>query len=332
MQKALIIQTAFLGDVILATPVIEKLKKAYPDITIDFLLKKGNHPILENHPYLRNLYLFDKRNKWDSFWKLNAQIRKEKYNLVVNLHRHFSSGLFAVLSGADQIIGFDKNPLSFFYHRKYGHRFEPDSNLHEIERNQTLLSEIIDEEILMPRLYPTEKDFVAVKRDQPYVSISPASVWYTKQWPTPKWIDLINHIPPKYEIILTGGPADRKLCDEILSGVERKGVYNTCGDYSMMESVALISKATMNFANDSAPLHMASAVNAPTAAVFCSTAPEFGFFPLSDQSKVFETQLNLSCRPCGIHGRKKCPEGHFSCTQIDVDPMIDWIYQRESQK
>lgn len=332
MQKALIIQTAFLGDVILATPVIEKLKKAFPDITIDFLLKKGNERLLENHPHLRKVYLFDKKNKWDSFWKLNSQIRSEKYHLVINLHRFFSSGLLAVFSGADQIIGFDKNPLSFFYHRKYAHRFEPDSMLHEIERNQTLLSEIIDEELLMPKLYPTKSDFEAVARKTPYVSISPASVWHTKQWPAKKWSELINHIPDHYDVILTGSPADRNLCDVILSGVKRGGVYNTCGDFSMLESVALISKAVMNYVNDSAPLHMASAVNAPVAAVFCSTTPGFGFYPLSNQSRVFETAQKLSCRPCGIHGRKKCPEGHFNCINIEINPMVDWIYEAESKK
>ncbi len=332
MQKALIIQTAFLGDVILATPIIEKLKKAYPGITIDFLLKKGNQPLLENHPHLRKVYLFDKKDKWNSFWRLTGQIRKEKYSLVINLHRYFSSGMFSVLSGANHIIGFDKNPLSFFYHRKYAHRFEPDSMLHEIERNQTLLSELIDEEILMPRLYPTEDDYQAARWNKPYVCICPASVWYTKQWPVPNWINLIDKIPEHYDVILSGGPADRELCDEIVAGVNRKGVYNKSGDYTMLESIALIAKATMNYVNDSAPLHMASAMNAPVAAVFCSTIPGFGFYPLSDQSKVFETPKKLSCRPCGIHGRKSCPEGHFSCVKMDHEPMIDWLFRADAKK
>ena len=69
----------------------------------------------------------------------------------------------------------------------------------------------------------------------------------------------------------------------------------------------------MNFVNDSAPMHLASSVNAKTTAIFCSTVPEFGFGPLSDLSQVVEIKEKLKCRPCGLHGKKACPEGHFKC-------------------
>jgi heptosyltransferase-2 len=69
----------------------------------------------------------------------------------------------------------------------------------------------------------------------------------------------------------------------------------------------------MNYVNDSAPMHFASAVNAPVTAIYCSTIPAFGYGPLSDNSNIVETHEQLSCRPCGLHGYKACPQGHFKC-------------------
>ena len=80
-----------------------------------------------------------------------------------------------------------------------------------------------------------------------------------------------------------------------------------------MESAALMKDAVMNFVNDSAPMHLASAVNAPLCTIYCSTVPGFGFGPLSDISEVIEVDEELNCRPCGLHGHRSCPEGHFKC-------------------
>ena len=75
----------------------------------------------------------------------------------------------------------------------------------------------------------------------------------------------------------------------------------------------------MNYVNDSAPMHIASAMNAPVTAIYCSTIKEFGFGPLSDVSYVIEEKQNIACRPCGLHGHKACPLGHFQCA-MDIQP------------
>jgi len=85
------------------------------------------------------------------------------------------------------------------------------------------------------------------------------------------------------------------------------------GKLTFMQSAALMRDAVMNFVNDSAPQHFASAMNAPVTAIFCSTVPAFGFGPLSDNSAIIETDEKLSCKPCGLHGFKSCPEKHFKC-------------------
>ncbi len=103
-------------------------------------------------------------------------------------------------------------------------------------------------------------------------------------------------------------------------------MYNLAGKLSFLQTAALMKDATMNYVNDSAPLHIASSVNAPVTAIFCSTVPSFGFGPLSEKSFIVEIQEIIPCRPCGLHGFKKCPEKHFKCAyNIKSEQLIDKI-------
>jgi heptosyltransferase-2 len=179
-----------------------------------------------------------------------------------------------------------------------------------------------------PRLYPSDNDFKRVVPGGPYVCMAPASVWFTKQFPAPKWIALIAALPEQYTIYLMGGKGDVALCEEIKSKAGSARVEVLAGQLSFLESAALMKNARMNFVNDSAPLHFASAMNAPVAAMFCSTIPAFGFGPLSDVSFVFETKEQLDCRPCGLHGKAACPKGHFKCANIDIDTISKCMERR----
>ena len=334
-MKILIIQTAFIGDVVLATAIIEKLYDFYPQASIDFLLRKGNEGLLVNHPYINRLIIFDKRHrKILNMWDVIKNVRLEKYDYVINLHRFASSGLITVLSGAGQTSGFDKNPFSLFFNRKIKHEIyqkQGDKLVLEVERNQALIAHFTDKQYVLPKLYPSEKDYEKVKTTLPYICIAPASVWFTKQFPVEKWVALINEISEdsNFKIYLLGAAGDYALCNEIKERCNRdkEGLIEImAGKLSFLESAALMKNAKMNFCNDSAPLHIASAMNAPVTAVFCSTVPQFGFVPLSEQKFVIETAENLSCRPCGLHGHRKCPKQHFRCANnISVDDIWEKI-------
>ncbi|MCG8410172.1 MAG: glycosyltransferase family 9 protein [Bacteroidales bacterium] len=314
MKKFLIIQTAFIGDVILATPIIEKLYNFYPNDQIDFLLRKGNESLLKDHPHVSNILIWDKKtDKTKNLFRMIKQIRETKYDYVINLQRFLSTGIITTFSKGKCKIGFDKNPLSFMFNHKVKHKIGEGN--HEIERNINLISEITDNEICKPRLYPSEKDFELISQytNEPYICIAPTSVWFTKQYPADKWIELIDSIRSEYRIYLIGGKDDRTVCDSIISDSKNTKIKNLCGELSFLQTSALMTNAVMNYVNDSAPMHMASSMNAKTTAVFCSTVPDFGFGPLSDCSKIVEIEEFLDCRPCGLHGAKKCPQGHFKC-------------------
>jgi heptosyltransferase-2 len=327
MKKILIIQTAFIGDVILATPLIEKLKNFYPKADIDFLLRKGNEGLLRDHPKINQLLIWDKKkSKYNSLAKLGREVRRNKYDLLINLQRFASSGILTTSSKAKMKIGFNKNPFSFAYTHKFPHVI--DQEMHEVDRNLSLIEHLTDSSFQTPVLYPSEQDFKKVEDLQKggaYYCVAPASVWFTKQFPSEKWIELIDQINHDHPVYLLGSPADLELCAEIREKSIHGNIKILAGELTFLQSAALMKGARMNFVNDSAPMHLASAVNAPVTAIFCSTIPEFGFGPLSEQSRVIETRESLECRPCGLHGKKSCPKKHFKCaTTIDTSEILEF--------
>ena len=371
-MKILVIQTAFIGDVILATGILEKLHQKFPQSQLDFMIRKGNESLLEGHIFIDNLLIWDKQShKYANLWQLLQKIRTTKYDLVVNLQRFAAMGFLTAFSGAKKTIGFDKNPFSFLFSKKIKHiisetnsgkttskpSFEGErqtphlfkeglgavENIHEIERNHALIADITDNVAHKPRLYPQEKDYLFVKPYQTtnYVCFAPTSVWFTKQFPLERWAEVaqkINEIYSKQKlqnvvIYLLGAKSDQENCEEIADNIYKsisensnnaiQKVVNLAGKLTLLQSAALIQFAKMNFVNDSAPMHLASALNAPTRAFYCSTLPAFGFYPLSDDAKVIELDKKLACRPCGLHGHAKCPEKHFKCAfEIVLDGKL----------
>ena len=324
MSQILVIQTAFLGDTILATALLEELKVQYPHAQIDYLVRKGNESLFIGHPFIRHLLVWDKKTrKYANLVRLLRLIRATGYDKVVNTQRFAATGLLTGLSGAAERIGFNKNPFSFLFTRRVRHEY----NLHEVHRNLNLVREAGATGDARPRLYPQQEHFDRVRawQGEPYLCIAPASVWFTKQFPKEKWVEFLDRITEPMLVNLIGGPGDKALAEWIAAHTRNDFLRfnNLCGELALLETAALMKGAMMNYTNDSGPLHIASAMNAPVRAVFCSTVEEFGFGPLSDDSAVIQTSLELRCRPCGLHGHKTCPEGHFKCAW-SIELLPDW--------
>lgn len=323
-MQILIIQTAFIGDVVLATPVVEQLHAFYPEASIDFLVRKGNEGLFAGHPFLREVIIWDKKQeKYRQFFKVVNLLRTKRYDYVINLQRFLTTGLIATFSGGKNIIGFDKNPMSFFYTQRYPHIVDAQkTEIHEVDRNLSLLKAFsITPQRVLPKLYPGEADFASMATSGPYITVSPTSVWYTKQYPASKWVVFLDKVPASYTIYLLGGKADTDACSWISQHTVHPKVKVLSGTLSFLSSAALMKNASMNYVNDSAPMHFASAVDAPVVAVFCSTIPAFGFGPLSSRKQVLEVE-GVQCRPCGLHGYKSCPKGHFACAEIKTEALL----------
>jgi len=315
LNKILVIQTAFIGDVILATALIEKLHASFPKAKIDFLVRGGNESLVKDHPFVNEVIVWHKKeNKYKNLFSLAKEIRKTKYDYVINLQRFMASGFLTWRSKAKHRIGFKKNPLSFFYTEKFPH--EIGNGQHEVERNQLLIEKITDSVALKPKLHPSKSNYSKIeslKLDTEFIVVAPSSVWFTKQVPQSKVIELINKQLSTLQICLIGAPSDFDYCQSILDAVDHTNVINLSNKLNLLDSAVLIQNAKMSYVNDSAPLHIASAMNANVTAFFCSTVPEFGFGSLSDRSLIIQSEEKLDCRPCGIHGFKSCPKGHFKC-------------------
>jgi heptosyltransferase-2 len=333
MKKILLIQTAFIGDVILATSLLEKLHRQFPQADLDLFVRKGNETLFEGHPFLRKCWIWEKKkNKFRNLIRLVFAVRNERYDLVINLQRFFSTGFLTVASGGRITIGFDKNPLSFFFSKSVSHRISAgQTKLYEVERNHALVVELTDNQWFKPKIYPPEVDLPSLGIHAPFCCIAPASVWFTKQWPVEKWVATINQLPASLQVVLLGAKEDRATCEKIIERTTHQETLNLAGQLNLLQSAAVMKNARMNFVNDSAPLHLASAVNAPVTAIFCSTVPAFGFTPLSDNAHIVETREKLPCRPCGLHGKKSCPLGHFNCAEIGVEELLEKITTTQIQ-
>jgi len=322
VHSILFIQTAFLGDVILATAAIEQAHFLFPTASIDMVVKRGNEALLESHPYIRHIFVFDKKKgKLKEIRRLKRLFKAQKYDITFNFQRFASSGILTLLSGASKKYGFRKNPCSIFFTKRFNHKI--DGSSHEIDRNFQMFAEFNPTIKKKPKLYPPQQSWekTAQYKEKPYYCIAPASVWATKQLPIHKWLELIALLDNSCNIYLLGSPLDSELCQQIIAQTERSNIKNLAGKLTLLDTATLMQDAVRNFVNDSGPLHIASAMNAPVSAFFCSTIPQFGFGPLSDDNKILQVN-DLSCRPCGLHGHKKCPKKHFKCSEINLEKHV----------
>lgn len=315
-KNILVIQTAFIGDAILASGLLEKLHARFPESAISILVRKGNESIYAGHPFLKETLVWNKKEKKTAnLFKLLSSIRKNKYDCVINCHRFLSSGFLTAFSGAKHTAGYKENPFSFLFNATKRHRIA--DGLHETERYNQLIEDFTDGMVFKPKLYPSPEDVERIKTFQTdaYVCMAPASVWYTKQLPIEKWIEFCNKTNSSLTVYLIGGPDDMQLCSAIQHQSSNPKIKVLAGKLSLLQSCALMQGAQMNYVNDSAPLHLASSVNAPVTVFFCSTVPEFGFGPLSHNQTIVQVH-NLSCKPCGLHGYRSCPKKHFKCGNL----------------
>jgi len=318
LSGSLVIQTSFLGDVILTTPLIAELAKRGP---VDVLVTPGGAAALANNPHIRSVIGYDKRNTYGSaqgLWQTVKEIRSRRpYEVAYLAQGSFRSGLIAMMTGAKERIGFASSTGRALYTTQIPYRPER----HHAERLWSLaMSDCADppsRNQIRPHLYPSDEERRRVdmllrqsgSTDEPFVAIAPGSAWGTKRWPY--YPDLAKRLGEDFRIAIIGSGADSALAAQIIDALPPGRAVNGIG-LPLLASAELIGRAQAIVTNDSAPQHLASAMGTPTLTIFGPTAPEFGFGPVAERHLTAGHE-SLSCRPCHRHGPRSCPLGHWRC-------------------
>ena len=322
--RILVIQTAFLGDVVLTTALIRSLKRIFADSEMDIITIPQAADIFKHNPHINNILHFNKRKtitKIFSFFKLVMFIRKGHYDLAFSVQGSLTSSLLMYLGKIHQRVGFSRQKL-------LTDKVLLDRNIHASKRHLDLLKIFSDKTFdHQTELFWSKTEDLTIQKileqnrkdNKFFIGIAPGSIWKTKRWTEEHFVNLLNILAEyKLLIFLIGGKEDSELCQRIMEN-SNSNTINFAGKLSLLESCSLIEKMDLMISNDSAPLHIANAVKTDVFALFGPTVRDFGFYPFREKDKIFE--VDLYCRPCSKHGGKKCPEKHFKCMNM-ISPTV----------
>lgn len=320
--RILIIHTAFIGDIVLSTPLVKKLKEVYPWSDITYVTTPAGASILRNNPNISEIIEYDKRGKHKGLkgiYQLGKRLKYENFNLVITPHRYLRSSVLSWLTGSPVRKGYKNAAASFLYTEKIPY----DKKKHEVEKLLSFVSGKENKRYEI-ELYPNEQDVKKINEmlkeyeGKKLILLAPGSKWFTKKWPLEYFNEIIGQLKNREDII-TGiiGGADELALNIVTGG----NVVDFRGKTSLLELAELIKRSELVVTNDSSPIHIASAwKDVEILAIFGPTVKELGFFPWSKNSVIFETE-GLPCRPCSLHGGDKCPKKHFKC-MLDIKPEI----------
>jgi len=320
--KIVVVQTAFIGDAVLTLPMLEVLAKNNPDAIIDVVTIPITSEIFQASPFVNEVIVYDKRNTHKGFKALLSFARmlgNRGYSYLVAPHRSLRTSLLVLFSGITESVGFNNSSLPIIYKHLVDYPYE----LHEVARNISLVSTNGAEKYssyLPMMLFSDESkkkiDFFisSIAKDKKIIAIAPGSVWKTKRYPVEHFLSLVRTLISKnYLILLIGSEVEFKLNEDIQKAAGNNCV-NIAGRHSILETIYLLTKCNLLITNDSAPTHFGMAADIPVLTIYCSTVPDFGFFPYTGKSGTISLN-DLPCKPCGIHGYEVCPLSHFNCGQ-----------------
>lgn len=352
-----VIQTAFLGDLLLTIPLLKKIKKTWPNQKLFLVCRQGFGDF-----FLR-LQLVDqcfeiKKGDSKSYSTISAELGKYQIDHLISPHESLRTAFFVRGLKARHKWGF-KNWWSFLFYdqcisknlswpdalRQLSLMEIVDPDLHNLSTEYCTQSQPlkVSSQGLLPAapewasmncrlsvqqiaevMWPALKDrfdFLAQMERQPFVLIFPGSVWATKRWTTEGFIKLAQGLQQQgFQILLMGGPGEEGLSQ--LVAQKLSGAYDLTGKTKVIESAAIMLKAQLVVANDSASAHLAAVTETPVVGIFGPTVLDFGYRPWGQKVAIVENKA-LSCRPCGKHGHKECPLGTHECMKsIEAEQVL----------
>lgn len=333
IQRILVVQTAFLGDIVLTTPLLRELKRAHPAASTTVLTTPLGRALLAGHPDVETIVVHDKRGKDRGVSGVLGAVRAlraSRFDLAIAAQRSARTGFLVRGSGARRRIGFASAAGAWAYTEKVPWS----AGEHAVRRYLSLAGpaggdpEIADPTPTLPIREEARAKVDAllaaegVSPGEPVVAVAPGSIWGTKRWTPSGFAEVVREAPRLgVRAVLTGAPDEEALCREvaILAGGNVPVLAGTTG---MPELAALLARARALVSGDSGPGHVASAVGTPVVAIFGPTVPAFGYTPWGERNVIVE-RAGLACRPCDAHGPQVCPLGHHRCmTEISAAEVL----------
>ncbi|MDD5303172.1 MAG: lipopolysaccharide heptosyltransferase II [Elusimicrobia bacterium] len=320
-KKILVMQSAFLGDSLLTLPLLRRLKEILPGGTVTVLTLAGTAAIFRGTPWVDSVMIDDKRGAHGGLtgpWRVAEELRARAFDLAVIPHRSLRSALIAKLAGIPRRIGFDSSAGSFLLTDAVPFSWL----MHDLERNLSLALPLgagaapsagESRYVAPPKMTPKLAGLLSAAGDGAVLAgVHPGSAWATKRWLPERFAELCVRLKADgLTPVLVGGPDDKALGARI---AEDCGALDLVGRTDLEELKALMGRLSLFVTNDSGPMHLAAAAGVPVVAIFGATTRELGFFPYGPGHRVVEAPL--ACRPCGLHGARVCPEGHFLCMRL----------------
>lgn len=325
-----IIQTAFIGDVLLALPLAQAIKNFLPHSTVRFVTTAVSSEAAKCAQCVDEVIVYDKRNTHrglNGIRHLSSILSSANTDCVITPHRFVRSTLLSYLSHPVFSVGFNVSALSLLY----DYRVKFKLHLHESQKNMSLLTAFREFDAIPS---PPKVNIKIPKQDENIINsitnsfnpqnkkiivLAPGSVWATKRWLPEYFSELAKSLDKEYfQVFLVGSQADAELCEKISFG---NNAVNLAGKTSLPQLFGLLRVTNLLVTNDSSPTHFAALVNCPTIVVYGATSPMFGFSPLSDVAKVIEND-SLKCHPCRIHGSERCPIKTFECMRSIKPDMV----------
>jgi heptosyltransferase-2 len=347
MKKILIIRFSSLGDIVLTSPLISSLKKLFPEYQIDFLVREQYSELVRFNPNITKIITFDVEEGLSGLWKLRKKIFSEKYDIILDIHNNIRSkfiryGYGIPIFSKSRILKINKNQFIRFLlvHFKINLYPKPSHKIRKVWQKYVLTAQPLGINYAGNKiaLFFTlvEESFAENylkkhKIKEKFIVVAPGAKHLTKRWPPDFFAKLIKKLNLEFDLrfLLVGGSEDEKIEKEIMNDIDSDKVVSIIGKTSILQTAALIKRASCFIGNDSGLVHVASAFGVPTIAIFGSTVEAFGFFPENPNAVVVENK-GLICRPCTHIGKKKCPKNHFKCLkEIEIEDIINILRERK---
>ena len=330
-NKILVINLMHIGDLLLVTPVLRTLRSNFPSAHIALLADAKIADLVKYNKNIDRLIAIDKKGYHDKLWnyiKLIREIRREKYDLVINLHRNERASFLAGLSGAKKIVGYSTFGPNVFFDRVIENRKRVK---HQVEAHFDVLRETLGISLIDDRgieMWLDEAAEADASRiwaeafgtgDCKVVGLNSGASWPTKRWPKEHFAALADRLLDLgYGVVYFGGPMDEALVRDTVALMKnpanpRLAVFT--GRVNLLVLAALFKKCAALVTNDSGPMHIAVAMDIPLVSIF-GASPVVGFSPYNDKSVVIKSTAD--CHPCYRH---HCDTLHCM-TGISVEQVL----------